>query len=82
MVEKFHSRRLREEGAKAIPTKVQGDAKVPFILHSEDQHKKNDVLAQGRNFEGEAVGSRPAIGSMELGEVERHIDEFGKVVQT
>jgi len=82
VVEKFHSRRLREEGAKAIPTKVQGDAKVPFILHSEDQHKKNDVLAQGRNFEGEAVGSRPAIGSMELGEVERHIDEFGKVVQT
>ncbi|KAH6711237.1 tryptophan synthase beta subunit-like PLP-dependent enzyme [Leptodontidium sp. 2 PMI_412] len=78
---KFHSRRIREEDVKAIPTKVQGDARVPFILHSEEQHKRDDVLVQGRNFEGEQVVPKPTIGTMELGEVERQIEEFGKVVQ-
>ncbi|KAH7409110.1 serine family amino acid catabolism protein [Cadophora sp. MPI-SDFR-AT-0126] len=82
VLEKFHSKRIREEGAKAIPTKGQSDSRVPFILHSEELHKSDGVLAQGRNIEGEAVSPKSAIGSMALGEVERQVEEFGKVVQT
>ncbi|CZT47534.1 related to L-serine dehydratase [Rhynchosporium secalis] len=83
VLEKFHSRRIREEGAKAVPTKLQAEPRIPFILHNEEEHKRDDVLAQarGRNFEGEQVVPRPAIGTMTLGEMERQIEEFGKVVK-
>ncbi|PBP20910.1 serine family amino acid catabolism- protein [Diplocarpon rosae] len=58
------------------------EPKVPFILHNEEEHKRGDKIVSGRNFEGEQVMPKPAIGTMEQEEVERQIEEFGKVVLT
>ncbi|KAI9046570.1 hypothetical protein LZ554_009314 [Drepanopeziza brunnea f. sp. 'monogermtubi'] len=84
VLEKFHSRRrVRGEGAaeEAIPTKATTtEPHVPFILHNEDEHKRDDVLAQGRNFEGKPVLPRPAIGTMDQAEVQMQVEKFGKVL--
>ncbi|KAL2068732.1 hypothetical protein VTL71DRAFT_15070 [Oculimacula yallundae] len=82
VLQKFHSRLLKEEGVHAVELKTQAQAeeRVPFIAHSEEKHKRDDVLAQGRNFEGEQVTPKPAIGTMPLDEVKRQVEEFGKVV--
>ncbi|CAL3963231.1 hypothetical protein PZA11_000910 [Diplocarpon coronariae] len=73
--ERFYGRSRTQRESPAEP-------KVPFILHNEKEHKRGNMLAPGRNFEGDQVIPKPAIGTMEQGEVERQIEEFGKVVLT
>jgi L-serine/L-threonine ammonia-lyase len=76
VVTKFHSRRLGTREKR--PSKVRKQSGVPFILHDETQHKK---LEDEPACDETKIARKPAIGTMEKGEVDRQIHEFGKVVQ-
>jgi L-serine/L-threonine ammonia-lyase len=76
VVSKFHSRRLGTR--EKMPMKIRKQSGVPFVLHDRVQHVD---LENEPPCDEMKLPRKLTVGTMEKGEVEKQIHEFGKLVQ-
>ncbi|KAH8781566.1 tryptophan synthase beta subunit-like PLP-dependent enzyme [Hyaloscypha sp. PMI_1271] len=76
VITKFHSRRLGTR--EKLPMKARKHSGVPFVMHDRVQHVE---LEDEPPCDETKLPKKPAIGMMEKVEVDKQVQEFGKVVE-